>query len=300
FLQHNKAIDKIRGASVKKVLNELKKLATKEPEKYQTYWDEFGRVFKEGMVEDQDNKALISALLRFATTKQDDDQQTVSLDDYVNRMPANQKAIYYLTADNYRAAKDSPHLEVLRKHGIEVLLLTDPIDEWVVNHLTEYQEKPLKSVAKGALDLDDVVEDKASGAKDEVKDKACEELVGKMKEALEDRVKDVRISHRLTDSPACLVADEHDIGANMERILKSVGQDAPTYKPILEINPDHPIITALKPDSDELADWANVLFDQAALSEGAQLAEPASYVKRVNNLLTGNLPGGGSRIITGV
>jgi len=300
FLQHNKAIDKIRGASVKKVLNELKKLATKEPEKYQTYWDEFGRVFKEGMVEDQDNKALISALLRFATTKQDDDQQTVSLDDYVNRMPANQKAIYYLTADNYRAAKDSPHLEVLRKHGIEVLLLTDPIDEWVVNHLTEYQEKPLKSVAKGALDLDDVVEDKASGAKDEVNDKACEELVGKMKEALEDRVKDVRISHRLTDSPACLVADEHDIGANMERILKSVGQDAPTYKPILEINPDHPIITALKPDSDELADWANVLFDQAALSEGAQLAEPASYVKRVNNLLTGNLPGGGSRIITGV
>ncbi len=300
FLQHNKAIDKIRGASVKKILNELKKLAAKDPEKYLAYWGEFGRVFKEGVVEDQDNKNAISVLLRFATTKQNDGKQSVSLDDYVNRMPANQKAIYYLTADNYTAAKDSPHLEVFRKHDIEVLLLTDPIDEWVVNHLTEYQEKPLKSVAKGALDLDDVVEGKASEPKDEEKNKAYEELVGQIKTALMDRVKDVRVSNRLTDSPACLVADEHDIGANLERILKSVGQDAPTFKPILEINPDHPLIMALKPDSDELADWANVLFDQAALSEGAHLAEPAAYVKRVNSLLTGNLPGGGSRIITDV
>ncbi len=300
FLQHNKAIDKIRGASVKKILNELKKLAAKDPEKYLAYWGEFGRVFKEGVVEDQDNKNAISVLLRFATTKQNDGKQAVSLDDYVNRMPANQKAIYYLTADNYTAAKDSPHLEVFRKHDIEVLLLTDPIDEWVVNHLTEYQEKPLKSVAKGALDLDEVVEGKASEPKDEEKNKAYEELVGQIKTALMDRVKDVRVSNRLTDSPACLVADEHDIGANLERILKSVGQDAPTFKPILEINPDHPIIVALKPDSDDLADWANVLFDQAALSEGAHLAEPAAYVKRVNSLLTGNLPGGGSRIITDV
>jgi len=300
FLQHNKAIDKIRGASVKKILNELKKLAAKDPEKYLAYWSEFGRVFKEGVVEDQDNKNVISDLLRFATTKQGDDKQAVSLDDYVNRMPANQKAIYYLTADNHTAAKDSPHLEVFRKHDIEVLLLTDPIDEWVVNHLTEYQEKPLKSVAKGALDLDDVVEGKASESKDEEKNRAYEELVGKIKTALTDRVKDVRVSNRLTDSPACLVADDHDIGANLERILKSVGQDAPTFKPILEINPDHPIIMALKPESDDLADWANVLFDQAALSEGAHLAEPAAYVKRVNSLLTGSLPGGGSRIITGV
>jgi molecular chaperone HtpG len=300
FLQHNKAIDKIRGASVKKILNELKKLAAKDPEKYLAYWGEFGRVFKEGVVEDQDNKNAISVLLRFATTKQNDGKQAVSLDDYINRMPANQKAIYYLTADNFTAAKDSPHLEVFRKHDIEVLLLTDPIDEWVVNHLTEYQEKPLKSVAKGALDLDDVVEGKASEPKDEEKNKAYEELVGQIKTALMDRVKDVRVSNRLTDSPACLVADEHDIGANLERILKSVGQDAPTFKPILEINPDHPLIMALKPNSDELADWANVLFDQAALSEGAHLAEPAAYVKRVNSLLTGNLPGGGSRIITDV
>jgi len=299
FLQHNKQIEKIKTASVKKVLNELKRLSEKEPEKYLKYWEQFGRVFKEGVVENPDNKQ-IPDLLRFTTTKQDDEKQTVSLDDYVNRMPVTQKAIYYLTADSYAAAKDSPHLEIFRKHEIEVLLLTDPIDEWVVNHLTEYQEKPLKSVAKGALDMDEVVEDKESTAKAEEKNKAYDELVAKIKEALEARVKDVRISSRLTDSPACLVADEHDIGANLERILKSVGQDAPTFKPILEINPDHPIIVALKADADNLPDWANVLFDQAALSEGAHLAEPAAYVRRINNLLAGELPGGGSRIITDV
>ena len=299
FLQHNKDIEKIKNASVKKVLNELKRMSEKEPEKYLQYWEQFGRVFKEGVVENQDNK-LIPGLLRFTTTKQDDEKQTVSLDDYVNRMPVTQKAIYYLTADNYAAAKDSPHLEIFRKHDIEVLLLTDPIDEWVVNHLTEYQDKPLKSVAKGALDMDEVTEDKESTANTEEKNKAYDELVARIKEALEARVKDVRISSRLTDSPACLVADEDDIGANLERILKSVGQDAPPFPPILEINPDHPIIAALKPDAENLPDWANVLFDQAALSEGAHLAEPAAYVKRINNLLTGELPGGGSRIITDV
>ena len=299
FLQHNKEIDKIRNASVKKILNELKRLGQKETEKYQNFWDQFGRVFKEGIVEDQENNKLIASLLRFATTKQDDEKQMVSLDDYINKMPAKQKAIYYLTADSYVSAKDSPHLEVFRKHDIEVLLLTDPIDEWVVNHLTEYNEKPLKSVAKGALDLDEV-EGPESKKEAEQKNEAFDELIGKIKKVLENRVKDVRISKRLTDSPACLVADEHDIGANLERILKSVGQETPTFKPILEINPDHPIITALKPDAGNLADWANVLFDQAALSEGAQLTEPATYVRRVNELLSGTLPGGGSRIITDV
>ncbi len=294
FLQHNKEIDKIRGASVKKILNELKRLATKDLDKYVTFWDQFGRVFKEGMVEDHENKNLIASLLRFSTTKQEDDKQRVSLDDYISRMAAKQKAIYYLTADNFSAAKNSPHLEVFRKNDIEVLLLTDPIDEWVVSHLTEYQEKPLKSVAKGALDLDEI-EDKEHS---EEKNKAFDELVAKIKQALDARVKDVRISSRLTDSPACLVADEHDLGANLERILKSVGQDTPTYRPILEINPDHPIIAALKPDADNLDDWAHVLFDQAALSEGAQLTEPATYVRRVNELLSAALPGGGSRIIT--
>ena len=299
FLQHNKEIDKIRGASVKKILNELKRLATKETEKFTTFWDEFGRVFKEGIVEDPENKMSIAGLLRFSSTKQDDDKQRVSLDDYISRMAAKQKAIYYLTADSFSAAKNSPHLEIFRKRDIEVLLLTDPIDEWVVNHLNEYQEKPLKSVAKGALDLDEV-EGKELSEQNEQKTKTFNDLVTKIKEALESRVKDVRISNRLTDSPACLVADEHDIGANLERILKSVGQDAPQYKPILEINPDHPIIAALKPDADNLADWAHVLFDQAALSEGAQLGEPATYVRRVNELLCGTLPGGGSRIITDI
>ena len=299
FLQHNKEIDKIRNASVKKILNELKRLSQKETEKYLQFWEQFGRAFKEGMVEDLENKKPLASLLRFSTTKQDDEKQVVSLDDYINRMPAKQKAIYYLTADSHSAAKDSPHLEVFRKHDIEVLLLTDPIDEWVVNHLTEYNEKLLKSVAKGALDLDEV-EGKGSNKEIEQKNKAFDELVTKIKQALEGRVKDVRISNRLTDSPACLVADEHDIGANLERILKSVGQETPTFKPILEINPDHPIITALKPDAENLPDWANVLFDQAALSEGAQLTEPATYVRRVNELLSSTLPGGGSRIITDV
>ena len=299
FLQHNKEIDKIRNASVKKILNELKRLDQKETEKFQDFWDQFGRVFKEGMVEDHENKKLIASLLRFSTTRQDDEKQVVSLDDYLNRMPAKQKAIYYITADSYSSAKDSPHLEVFRKHDIEVLLLTDPIDEWVVNHLTEYNDKPLKSVAKGALDIDEL-EGPESKNEVEEKNKAFDELIDKIKQILESRVKDVRISKRLTDSPACLVADEHDIGANLERILKSVGQDTPTFKPILEINPDHPIITALKPDAENLDDWANVLFDQAALSEGAQLTEPATYVRRVNDLLSGKLPGGGSRIITDV
>ena len=299
FLQHNKEIDKIRSASVKKILNELKRLAAKEKDKFETFWDQFGRVFKEGVVEDHENRNLIASLLRFATTKQGDNKQRVSLDDYVNRMAAKQKAIYYLTADNFSAANNSPHLEIFRKNDIEVLLLTDPIDEWVVSHLSEYQEKPLKSVAKGALDLDEVDQSEAK-AQSEQKTKAFDELIAKIKQALDARVKDVRISSRLTDSPACLVADEHDIGANLERILKSVGQEAPTYKPILEINPDHPIIAALKPDADNLNDWAHVLFDQAALSEGAQLSEPASYVRRVNELLSESLPGSGSRIITGV
>ena len=220
------------------------------------------------------------------------------MDDYIGRMAAKQKAIYYLTADSFPAANNSPHLEIFRKNDIEVLL-TDPIDEWVVNHLDEYQDKPLKSVAKGALDLDEI-ESKEKIEKNEQESKAFSDLVAKIKEALDTRVKDVRISSRLTDSPACLVADEHDIGANLERILKSVGQDAPQYKPILEINPDHPIIAALKPDADNLVDWAHVLFDQAALSEGAQLGEPATYVRRVNELLCGTLSGGGSRIITDV
>jgi molecular chaperone HtpG len=282
FLQKNKDIDKIRAGSVKKVLAELKRLSAKEPEQYHTYWEQFGRVFKEGIIEDHDNRQTINKLLRFASTKDGTDKQTVSLEDYVNRMPASQKAIYYLTADTYGAATQSPHLEIFRKNDIEVLLLSDPIDEWVVNHLTEYNDKPLKSVAKGALDLDQVVDEDEKDRRE----KEYGSILTRFKEILKDQVKDVRITHRLTDSPACLVADENDIGTNLERILKSIGQSAPEYKPILELNPDHPMISDLDPDNNDIEDWAYVLFDQAALSEGAQIKEPAVYVRRVNQLLS--------------
>ncbi len=282
FLQKNKEIDKIRAGSVKKVLAELKRLSTKEPENYAAYWEQFGRVFKEGVIEDHDNRQTINKMLRFASTKDGTDKQTVALDDYVNRMPASQKAIYYLTADTYRAATQSPHLEIFRKNDIEVLLLSDPIDEWVVTHLTEYNDKPLKSVAKGALDLDQVIDE---GEKDR-REKEYGTILDRIKEILKDQVKDVRVTHRLTDSPACLVADENDIGTNLERILKSIGQSAPEHKPILELNPDHPMISDLDPNSKDMEDWAYVLFDQAALSEGAQINEPAVYVRRVNQLLT--------------
>ncbi len=293
YLQKNKDIDKIKARSVKKILNELARIADKQPDNYRTFWEQFGQVFKEGIIEDPDNRSAIAKLLRFASTKGEGDAQTASLDSYIARMPAKQKTIYYLTAENYSAAHQSPHLEILRKNDIEVLLLTDPIDEWVVNHLTEYEDRPLKSVAKGTLDLDDLVEQ----PQDTAPQQSCEALVNRFKEILHDRVKDVRLSKRLTDSAACLIADEHDIGANLERVLMSVGQAAPQFKPILELNPDHPMIKGLDPDAQNVEDWALVLFDQAALSEGAKIREPAAYVRRVNQLLSQNIEPK-SRIIT--
>ncbi len=295
FLQHNKAIDKIKAASVKKILGELKRIAKKEAGNYQKFWNEFGQVMKEGLVEDHENQTNLAQLARFATTKNEDDEQSVSLDQYVERMGEKQKAIYYVTADSYRAAKDSPHLEIFRKNGIEVLLLSDPVDEWMVNGLTEYEGKPLKSVAKGDLDLEEIGGEES---KEEVKsEQEMKPLLEKFRSVLSDQVKDVRVSRRLTDSPACLVADEHELGGNLERILKAMGQDAPMYKPILELNPDHDIIKGLDPEAEGFDDWAQVLFDQAALSEGAKLREPAAYVKRVNALLSGKQPER-SRIIT--
>ncbi len=282
-LQKNPDIDKIRAGSVKKILGELKKLAGQDEEKYGAFWGEFGRVLKEGVIEDPENKERIAELLRFATTSEDD--QKVSLKDYVGRMKDKQKAIYYITAESHAAAKESPHLEAFRKNGIEVLLLSDPIDEWLVNHLTEFDGKPLKSVAKGAVSDDELAaadEDKKAYEK-----KAAEfkDLTEAIREKLGGRVKDVRLSRRLTDSPACLVADEHDLGGNLRRILEAAGQAAPEFQPILEINPDHELIGRIKADSPELEDWANVLLDQATLSEGAPLKEPAAYVRRVNRLL---------------
>ncbi|MFQ3244889.1 MAG: molecular chaperone HtpG [Arenicella sp.] len=280
ILQSDRDVKKIKGRAVKRVLDELKRIAKDDNDAYQGFWSEFGQVIKEGMVEDTDNKDNITPLLRFASTHSGNDEQTVSLDQYVERMGDDQDSIYYITAESYQAAKGSPHLEMFTKKGIEVLYLTDPVDEWLVNSLTEHNEKPLKSVAKGGLELSDDEKKEQEEAKVELSS-----VTEKLTEVLSELVKEVRLTNRLTESPACLVADENDAGANLERIMKAMGQDAPTSKPILELNPDHPIIKQLNIESDSFADWAQVLFDQAALSEGAQIKDPASYVKLVNKLL---------------
>ena len=287
FLQNNRDIDRIRNALVKKILAELKRTANKTPDQYANLWKEFGKVLKEGVVEDHENKSSLATLLRFSTTKSEGGDETVSLADYIKRMPLNQKAIYYITADSPGAARSSPHLEIFEKNNVEVLLLSDPVDEWMVNGLGEYEDKPLKSVARGELDLDELKADVADSPDDkELDTSVLDGLLEKMAESLGDRVKAVRASRRLTDSPACLVADENDMGANLERILQSMGQAAPERKPIMEINPNHPLIKQLSPEHAQLGDWAAVLFDQAALAEGAPLPEPSAYVRRVNDLLT--------------
>ncbi len=289
FLQQNREIDKIRSASVKKILGELQKVATNHPEKYLGLWKEYGKALKEGVVEDHDNQEAITKLMRFASTHGEDDIQNVSLDEYVSRMGEKQKAIYFVTAESHAAAKSSPHLEIFRKHDIEVLLLSDPVDEWVVNHVTTFGEKPLQSIARGELDLDDLQDrDKEDGKGEdhEKKKKELSSLVEKFKSVLEERVKDVRLSDRLVDSPACLVADQYDLGGNMERILKAMGQEAPVAKPILELNPAHEIVLQIDLDSETVNDWAWVLLDQAVLAEGATLKDPAEYVSRVNRLLS--------------
>jgi len=283
FLQRNEQIDRIRAASVKKVLGEIKRIAENEPERYASFWKEFGRVMKEGLIEDHDNRETLLELVRFASTHDEGPEQKTSLADYHRRMPLKQKAIYYLTAETWQQAKDSPHLEVFRKKGVEVLLLTDPVDEWVVNAIGQYQDKPLKSVARGGLDEEEIGEEEKKAT--EAKQGEFAPMLERLKSALGDRVKDVRLSRRLTDSPACLIADEHDLGGNLERILKAMGQDAPGSKPIMEINPDHGLIAQLRGSDEDLEDWAHVLFDQAALAEGATLEEPAQYVRRINRLL---------------
>ncbi|WP_423910003.1 molecular chaperone HtpG [Candidatus Spongiihabitans sp.] len=286
FLQQNRDIDKIRVASVKKILAEFKKLAANDVDKYNALWKEYGRSIKEGLIEDFENKDTIAKLVRFSSTHKDNEAQTISLDDYITRMPKKQKAIYYVTADSYNAAKSSPHLEIFRKNDIEVLLLSDPVDEWVVGHLTEYEEKSLKSIAKGDLDMDEL-KGKASKEESKKKSKAMKPLVEKFKSVLENKVKDVRLSDRLVDSPSCLVADEHDLGSNMERILQAIGQDAPSAKPILEINPEHDLVKQIDVDGELADEWAKLLFDQAALAEGASLKDPSDFVKRMNRLLVG-------------
>ncbi len=288
FLQKNRAIDTIRAATVKKVLAELKKTANKKPEKYANFWKEFGKVIKEGVVDDHENKEKVAELLRFASTHNEDETQNVSLDDYIERMQDDQKEIYYVTADTWKAAATSPHLEIFRKKGIEVLLLSDPIDEWVVNHLIDFRKTSLKSVAKGGLELDDG-DSKESKKEKKAAEKKLKGLVEGITKALGEKVKEVRISKRLTDSPSCLVADENDIGANMERLMKSMGQEIPGTAPIMEINPEHDLISYMDEHKDELEDWSQVLYDQALLSEGGKLEAPADYVRRINKLLTSKL-----------
>jgi molecular chaperone HtpG len=291
ILQSSRDIDAIKAGSVKKVLGLLEDLAENQPEKYVEFWKAFGKVLKEGPGEDFANREKIAGLLRFASTHTDSDAQVVSLKDYIGRMKEGQTAIYYITADSFAAAQHSPHLEIFRKKGIEVLLLSDRVDEWLASNLNEFDGKPLKSVAKGGLDLGALEDEAEKTAQKEAED-AMKPLVERIKTTLGERVKDVRVTHRLTDSPACLVTGEGDMSANLERLLKAAGQAAPTVKPTLEINPTHALVTRLNSESDEdrFADWANLLFEQALLAEGGQLDDPASFVRRLNGLLA-MLPG---------
>lgn len=288
ILQESKDIDSIRAGVVKKVLGLIEDLSKNEDEegkeKYKTFYREFGQVLKEGVGEDFANRERIAKLLRFITTHSDTDEPVVSLDTYVQRMKEGQKKIYYVTADNLKAAQNSPHLEVFRKKGIEVLLLSDRIDEWLVSNLTEFDGKPLQSVAKGGLDLGDL-EDEAEKEEREKETNAFHELTEKMKQTLSEQVKDVRVTFRLTESPACLVADTYDMGGNLERLLKSAGQKVQHAKPILEINPHHPMVQRLKTEVENFEDWSHLLFGQALLAEGGQLEDPAAFVRRLNELL---------------
>lgn len=291
ILQRNKTIDAIRSGCTKKILDLLAKMAEKEADKYATFWKEFGKVLKEGVIEVTDKKEDLAKLFRFSSTQEDKEEQTVSLEDYLSRMQEGQKAIYYIVADSFSTAKNSPHLEIFRKKGIEVLLLSDPIDEWVTTHLNEFDGKPLASVNKGELDLDAAKEEPGEEKKTKKKrakkgEKEFKDIVIRLKELLEDKVKDVRVSDRLTSSPACLVADENDMGRHLEQILAASGQSMPGSKPILEINPRHLILKKLKDEQDEdrFKDWSHIIFDQALLSEGGKLDDPAAFVHRLNNM----------------
>ncbi|HEY9104914.1 molecular chaperone HtpG [Chitinimonas sp.] len=286
ILQHSKDIEAIKAGCVKKVLGLLEDIAANRVEDYAGFWKEFGKVLKEGVGEDHANRERIAGLLRFATTATDSAEQTVSLQDYIGRMKEGQDKIYYVTADSHAAAQHSPHLEIFRKKGIEVLLLSDRVDEWFVSSLNEFEGKTLASVAKGGLDLG-ALEDEAEKQQQESKAADFKDLVEQVQTALGDKVKEVRVTHRLTDSPACLVADEHAMSGNMERLLKSVGQNIQGSKPILEINPDHMLVGKLRAElgGERFGDWSHILFDQALLAEGGQLDDPAGFVRRLNGLM---------------
>jgi molecular chaperone HtpG len=292
ILQQSKDVDAIRAGCTKRVLGLLEDLAKNDQAKYAGFWTEFGRVLKEGVGEDPANRDAIARLLRFATTHSGTETEDVSLADYVSRMKEGQDRIYYVTAESFPAAKGSPHLEIFRKRGIEVLLLSDRVDEWLVANLREFEGKPLVSVARGELGLDKIKGEDAT--RDHEVGRYKDLLVG-LKRALGDKVKDVRISQRLTESPSCLIADEHDIGGNLARILKAAGQKVPASRPILEVNPDHGIVQRLKPDDAAFGEWAGLLYDQALLAEGGQLEDPAGFVRRSNDLMLSLAPERGQK-----
>lgn len=286
ILQENKLVENIRTAITKRVLSTLEKMAKSDPEQYAKFWQQFGLVLKEGPIEDFANRERIGGLLRFATTHTDTAKQDVSLDDVVARMKEGQDKIYYITAESFNAAKNSPHLEIFRKKGIEVLLLSDRVDEWLASHLSEYKGKHLVSVTRGELDLGDIDDEETKEEQKKVEETMAS-VVEHIKKVLGEKVKDVRITHRLTESPACVVADIHDMGREMQRILQAAGQDAPVSKPILEINPEHSLVERLQQETDDerFAEWSHILLDQAVLAEGGHLDNPAEFVQRLNKMM---------------
>jgi molecular chaperone HtpG len=286
ILQDNKVTQAMRQGCTKRVLQMLEKIAKNDAEKYQAFWAEFGNALKEGPAEDFANKEKIAGLMRFASTSADSEAQTVSLADYIGRMQEKQEKIYYITADNYQAAKSSPHLEIFRKKGIEVLLMADRVDEWLMSHLTEFDEKSFQSITHGALDLGDLEDEESKKALEEA-EKQVEGLAERVKVALGDKVKDVKFTHRLTDSPACIVADEQGMTTQMIKLMQSAGQPVPEAQYHFELNPEHQLVKLLADVQDEelFAQWTGVLFDQAALSEQGSLKDPASFVQNLNKLL---------------
>ena len=287
ILQDSRDVDAIKNGSVKKILGLLEELATDKPDDYAKFWDAFGRVLKEGVGEDFANKDKIASLLRFASTHAETAVQNVSLKDYISRMKPEQQAIYYITADSFAAAKNSPHLEIFRKKGIEVLLLSDRVDEWMLGNLTDFESQKLQSIAKGDLDLGGLESDTEKEIQKKIEEDA-KTLLERVKTTLGNAVKEVRVTHRLTESPACLVAAAHDLSGNMARILKAAGQNAPESKPILELNPTHKLVKRLENETEEskFSDLAHLVFDQALLAEGGQLDDPAAFVKRMNSLIS--------------
>mgnify|MGYP003572780078 FL=1 len=286
ILQQNKVIDRIRGASVKKVLGKLEAMAKDQPEEYASFWKTFGQVMKEGPIEDFSNKERVARLLRFASTETNSEDQTVTLEDYVGRMKEGQEKIYYITAESFAAAKNSPHLEVFRKKGIEVLLLSDRIDEWLVSHMTDFDGKSLQSVARGDLDLGKIGDEEEEKTREEANEE-FKDVIERVKESLGDKISEARMSQRLTDSPSCLVLNEQDMSAQMQQILEAAGQYAPKAQPVLELNSEHRLVAKLKEikEDDSFNDWVSLLFEQAQLAAGNQLEDPAGFVMRVNRLL---------------